>query len=131
MKLKINKTFILYVFSAGSSFVIDLLLFTLFNLSLENIIGNFSIILATVLARILSSFYNFLINSKFVFQKYSKQMIWKYYLLVIIQMMVSSFLVFIINSFLIKTFATLIKFFVDIILFIINYFVQKKWIFVN
>ncbi len=131
MKLKINKTFILYVFSAGSSFVIDLLLFTLFNLSLENIIGNFSIILATVLARILSSLYNFLINSKFVFQKYSKQMIWKYYLLVIIQMMVSSFLVFIINSFLIKTFATLIKFFVDIILFIINYFVQKKWIFVN
>ena len=131
MKLKINKTFILYVFSAGSSFVIDLLLFTLFNLSLENIIGNFSIILATVLARILSSFYNFLINSKFVFQKYSKQMIWKYYLLVIIQMMVSSFLVFIINSFLIKIFATLIKFFVDIILFIINYFVQKKWIFVN
>ena len=130
MKLKINKTFILYVFSAGSSFVIDLLLFTLFNLSLENIIGNFSIILATVLARILSSFYNFLINSKFVFQKYSKQMIWKYYLLVIIQMMVSSFLVFIINSFLIKTFATLIKFFVDIILFIINYFVQKKLIFV-
>ena len=64
MKLKINKTFILYVFSAGSSFVIDLLLFTLFNLSLENIIGNFSIILATVLARILSSLYNFLINSK-------------------------------------------------------------------
>ena len=100
-------------------------------IGLENIIGNFSIILATVLARILSSFYNFLINSKFVFQKYSKQMIWKYYLLVIIQMMVSSFLVFIINSFLIKTFATLIKFFVDIILFIINYFVQKKWIFVN
>ena len=129
MKLKINKTFILYVFSAGSSFAIDLLLFTLFNFSLENIIGNFSIILATVLARILSSLYNFLINSKFVFQKYSKQMIWKYYLLVIIQMMVSSFLVFIINSFLIKTFATLIKFFVDIILFIINYFVQKKVIF--
>lgn len=129
MKLKINKTFILYVFSAGSSFLLDLLLFTVFNIGLGHIIGNFSIILATILARVLSSLYNFAINSKMVFKKYSKKMFFQYYLLVIIQMCVSSILVFIINTFIIKVFATVIKFFVDIILFIINYFIQKEVIF--
>lgn len=129
MNLKINKTFILYVFSAGSSFVFDLLLFTIFNMWLHNFLGNLSIIVATILARILSSLYNFAINSKVVFKKYDHKMIWQYYLLVIIQMLVSSFLVFIINTFIIKTFATIIKFFVDIFLFIINYFIQKEVIF--
>lgn len=129
MKLKISKTFILYVFSAGSSFVLDLLLFTVFNMGLQHFCGNFSIILATILARILSSFYNFIVNSKLVFQKYSKSMLWQYYLLVIIQMFVSSFLVFIINTFIINVFATIIKFFVDLFLFIVNYFIQKEVIF--
>lgn len=129
MKLKINKTFILYVFSAGSSFVLDLLLFTIFNVCLGNIIGTFSIILATIFARILSSLYNFAINSKVVFKKNSKKMFLQYYLLVIIQMCVSGFLVFIINTFIINVFATVIKFFVDVTLFIINYFIQKEVIF--
>ena len=129
MKLKINKTFILYVFSAGSSFVLDLLLFTIFNVCLGNIIGTFSIILATIFARILSSLYNFAINSKVVFKKNSKKMFLQYYLLVVIQMCVSGFLVFIINTFIINVFATVIKFFVDVTLFIINYFIQKEVIF--
>lgn len=129
MKLKINKTFILYVFSAGSSFVLDLLLFTIFNVCLGNIIGTFSIILATIFARILSSLYNFAINSKVVFKKNSKKMFLQYYLLVVIQMCVSGFLVFIINTFVINVFATVIKFFVDVTLFIINYFIQKEVIF--
>ncbi len=129
MKLKINKTFILYVFSAGSSFALDLLLFTIFNVCLGNIIGTFSIILATIFARILSSLYNFAINSKVVFKKNSKKMFLQYYLLVVIQMCVSGFLVFIINTFIINVFATVIKFFVDVTLFIINYFIQKEVIF--
>lgn len=129
MKLKINKTFILYIFSAGSSFVLDLLLFTIFNVCLGNIIGTFSIILATIFARILSSLYNFAINSKVVFKKNSKKMFLQYYLLVVIQMCVSGFLVFIINTFIINVFATVIKFFVDVTLFIINYFIQKEVIF--
>lgn len=129
MKLKINKTFILYIFSAGSSFVLDLLLFTIFNVCLGNIIGTFSIILATIFARILSSLYNFAINSKVVFKKNSKKMFLQYYLLVVIQMCVSGFLVFIINTFVINVFATVIKFFVDVTLFIINYFIQKEVIF--
>lgn len=127
--IKRNKTFFVYVLSAGSSFFIDLLLFTIFNALFSKFLGYGSIIVATVLARILSSLYNFLINSKYVFKKYSKKMLIEYYVLVIIQMMLSSTLVYLINKFLFDTFATIIKFFVDIILFIVNYFIQKLIIF--
>ena len=56
-------------------------------------------------------------------------MLFKYYILVIIQMFVSSVMVYVINKYLVDTFAVIIKFFVDIILFIINYFIQKVVIF--
>ena len=127
--IKRNKTFFVYVLSAGSSFFKDLLLFTIFNALLSKFLGYGSIIVATILARILSSFYNFLINSKYVFKKYSRKMLVEYYVLVIIQMLLSSTLVYLINRFLFDTFATIIKFFVDIILFIVNYFIQKLIIF--
>ena len=85
--------------------------------------------MATIFARILSSLYNFALNSKIVFKKYSTKMFFKYYALVIIQMCVSCILVYFINKYLINAFATLIKFVVDIVLFIINYFIQKKIVF--
>lgn len=91
--------------------------------------GYEAIIVATILARILSSLYNFVLNSKVVFKQYSRRMFFKYYVLVVIQMVVSSILVYFINRFLVNMFATVIKFFVDIGLFVINYFVQKKLVF--
>lgn len=127
--LEKNKTFIRFTFSAGSSFFLDLILFTVFNFVLGRFIGYEAILISTLLARIISSFYNFIINSKFVFEKYSKKAFLKYYGLVIIQMMLSGFIVYFINKFLIDTLAVFIKFVVDIILFIINYFVQKLFIF--
>lgn len=128
--LKNNKTFLYYIFSAGSSFFLDLLLFTIFNIFFSVFLGYEAIFLATICARVLSSLYNFVINSKYVFQKYSKRMLIKYYILVIIQMLISSLLVYGVNKFLLDMFATVIKFFVDIILFIVNYFIQKKVIFI-
>lgn len=127
--IKRNKTFFTYVLSAGSSFFLDLLLFTIFNFILGKFLGYEAIFLATIFARILSSLYNFAINSKFVFKKYSKKMLVEYYILVVVQMLISSLLVYFINKFLFDTFATIIKFFVDIVLFIINYFIQKIIIF--
>lgn len=124
-----NKTFLYYVFSAGTSFALDLILFTIFNFAFKGIFGYEAIIMATIFARILSSLYNFALNSKIVFKKYSTKMFLKYYALVIIQMCVSCILVYFINKYLINTFATLIKFVVDIVLFIINYFIQKKIVF--
>lgn len=115
-----------YVFSAGSSFVIDLVCFTIFCLILKtNTIGVF---ISTVFARIISSSYNYFINSRIVFQNKNKKSIIMYFTLVVIQMIVSATLVNIIKN-AVKVFVTLIKFIVDMILFIINYIIQKEIVF--
>jgi len=125
--LKKYETFIKYLFVAGISFIIDICLFTLFN----NIL-NFQakIIIATIIARIISSFINYLLNNGIVFKSDEKKIktLVKYYILVVIQMFVSAFLVD--NLFkVIKIDATFIKIPVELILFICNYLIQKLLIF--
>lgn len=112
-----------YLFSSGSSFLIDLILFTFFNYMFKNIL------ISTVLARILSSLYNYLLNSRMVFKSYTKSSIFKYYILVIIQMFASAFLVSGISYILKGVNDTIIKFFVDVFIFVVNYFVQKEVVF--
>jgi len=112
-----------YIFSSGTSFLLDLLLFSIFNFFIDNII------LATVMARVLSSLYNYFMNSRIVFKNYTKSSIYKYYLLVVIQMFISAFLVSGISLVFKNINDTIIKFFVDIIIFIVNYFIQKEVIF--
>lgn len=121
-KIDINKV-IKYLFSSGSSFVIDIMLFTLFNYLFK------SILIATVIARIISSLYNYLVNSRVVFKSYTKTSIIKYYCLVVIQMFVSAFLVSAFSSLLVNVNDTIIKFFVDVFIFIVNYFIQKEVVF--
>ncbi len=128
--IKRNRIFIKYLFSSGSSFFLDLLLFSIFVILLNNYLSYSSIIVSTILARILSSLYNFFINSRYVFRKYNRKMILKYYILAIFQMFVSALLVYLINKYVIDIFATLIKIVVDIVLFIVNYFIQKNYIFI-
>lgn len=64
-----------YIFSAGSSFVLDLVLFTIINYGLLklSVKETTAIYLATILARIMSSIYNYMINSRIVFQNKSKK----------------------------------------------------------
>lgn len=123
--------FIKYFFSAGSSFVLDVVLFTLCNYLLSFFIGAISIIVSTVVARILSSLYNYYINSRIVFGEYNEKSIYKYYVLVAVQMLVSALLVYSLNCIFVNLSDTLIKIPVDIVLFIINYIVQNKMIFIN
>ena len=121
-KIDIKKIF-KYLFSSGSSFVIDIILFTLFNYLFENIL------IATIMARVISSLYNYLVNSRLVFKSYTKTSIIKYYCLVVIQMFVSAFLVSTISSWLANVNDTIIKFFVDVFIFVVNYFIQKEVVF--
>ena len=112
-----------YIFSSGTSFLLDLGLFTLFNYFFDNIV------VATIVARVFSSLYNYFMNSRLVFKNYSKTSIYKYYLLVVIQMFVSAFLVNSISSLFSNINDTIIKFFVDILIFVVNYFIQREVIF--
>ena len=124
--LKIYKLFLKYIVSATSSFVLDILFFSIFLRFLENF--RYDILIATILARILSSTYNFILNYKFVFNKGDKSSVVKYIALVIIQMFVSGYLVtFIVHNSLINE--TITKIIVDTIIFIVNFIIQREWVF--
>lgn len=127
-------TFIKYVFSAGISFLLDLGLFTLFSYLLKTFIKDYAIIVATISARVISSFINYHINRNSVFKRKSdgskidSKTFTKYVTLVIIQMLVSSFSVYALHG-LTGIHESLIKVPVECILFVVNYFVQKLFIF--
>lgn len=113
-----------YLLVAILSFILDIFLFNIFNHLWLNII------LATILARIISSTFNFLLNRNKVFKSSSKASIAliKYFSLVIIQMLVSAFSVDILAKFILIN-PTFIKIPVEFILFVCNYLIQKFLIF--
>lgn len=118
-----------YFFSSVTSFILDLILFSFFYNFLKNTFNLEAILLSTIIARIFSSLYNYWLNSKFVFKKNSKYSILKYYLLVLIQMIVSALTVYLINKKFYYIYPAIIKVIIDCLLFIINYLIQKKFIF--
>lgn len=128
--IKILNTFLKYSLVSIISFVIDVILFKIFFNIFERFTNNGLIVLATILARIVSSFVNFILNKKFSFNndnKISKTII-KYYTLCIIQMLTSGILVSLIYN-LLGTSEVVIKIIVDTVLFFINYRIQRNWIF--
>lgn len=126
----IYKIFLEYIISALSSFILDILLFTVF----VNIFPKFNlwliteIVVATILARIISSTYNFLINAKIVFKNKSKKSIIKYFIVVVIQMFISAFAVSELFK-LLEINSILLKVIIDTIIFIINFVIQREWVF--
>lgn len=129
IKHLIKKNFTKYIFVSITSFVVDIALFQVFNFFLAKIIEYEAIIISTILARILSSLYNYYFSSHLVFKKYNSVIFKRYFLLVIINMFSSSFLVYLINKHFIDTYAVIIKLVVDAVIFIVNYLIQKKVIF--
>lgn len=134
--LKRINVFIKYVGSAGLCYIIDLTLFAILSLSLQNIFPTKYILISTIFARLISSIVNFILNKSKVFNnqniktKDTLDLTLNYSLLVLIQMFMSA--VFSEITFkLIGSSLVLIKFIVDCIIFVVNYFIQKKYIFNN
>lgn len=126
--------FIKYILSSGISFVLDLSLFTIFSFILKsNGLGS-AVFFATILARIVSSLVNYFLNRNSVFKNNDKVMdtttFVKYYGLVIVQMLVSATLVSSIYD-ATHIHETLVKVPIEVILFLVNYFIQKRFIFNN
>ena len=122
----IYKLFFKYIFASISSFLLDLLLFYLFLKVFNNNVN--AAFISTICARILSSLYNYAINSKLVFKKKDKASLYKYILLVVIMMFVSAFVVNTIGKDH-KSQIMIIKIIVDIIIFLINFVIQREWVF--
>lgn len=119
-------TFLKYLLVSVISFVIDITFFSVFNHLFVN-----QIIKSTIFARIISSTINYLLNKKQVFKSEESNIktIIKYFSLVIIQMLISAFLVDNIYKIFKNINPTFIKIPVEFILFICNYLIQKIFIF--
>lgn len=128
--IRIYKLFVKYIFSAISSFALDIILFAIFMKVLPKSIA-YRIITSTILARVISSLYNYFVNSKLVFKKSKRSSIVKYFILVIIQMFASGFIVDALSKHVFSFYPTLIKIIVDSIIFIVNFFIQREWVFKN
>jgi len=136
--LKIMFQFVKYAQSSLISCAVDLLAFFIFLnlLSRHLFFSSWNIIFfSTVMARLISSALNFLLNKNIVF-KYSGKSVYKavlkYYLLCVVSMLLSGNLTAVLSyAFNISAAAvvTLIKVVVDIGLFVMNYYVQRKWVF--
>lgn len=128
---QIYKIFAKYVVISLSSFVVDITLFTMFLSAISSYITTDKILIATILARIISSLYNYYMNCKTVFHgQNSISTVFKYYLLAVLQMFISGLSVQFLEV-ACPTFinVVMLKLFVDTILFALNFYIQREWIF--
>ena len=130
--IRIYMTFGKFLFSSMSSSVLDLCLFSIFcalfksrDLHMLNYIT-----LSTVLARVLSAAYNYMINYKLVFESRGSilKTLSRYVLLAVCQMSLSALLVNIIYPY-IGGFETFVKIPVDIMLFFLSYVIQREFVY--
>lgn len=123
-----------YSLSSGASWVIDNGLFFLLKTLLGGWAGAFADSLCVAIARVFSSFFNFNANRSFVFRSegsYGKALL-RYYCLAAPVMLCSAGLLTLADRLLGITaplLSTLVKIVIDTLLFLISYFVQKKWVF--
>lgn len=120
------QTFIKYIFFAITSFLLDICLFKIIYIVRNNII------IASYLARLVSSVYNYLVNKKIVFSYNKKRdnSFIKYFVLAVLNITLSGVLVtFVYDK--MSFDVTLIKISIDTLIFVINYFIQKILIFKN
>lgn len=127
--IKIYVIFFKYIFSSIISFFVDIVIYKIaFDLLIHHL-ANYAIITATVIARVISSLVNYRINKNKVFKSSSNKSIIKYYILCIIQMIISASLVEVIYNLLNRNHEVLIKLAIDSIIFLINFKIQKEWVF--
>lgn len=131
--IKIYGVILKFGLSSLVAALIDLGMFTLFSflLGLYGVPDTYLIFIATVLARIVSSLCNYLINRKLVFRSGDRNAIIRYYILCCIQMLVSASLVSLVNHLFIADVGgkTIIKAIIDTLLFFISFRIQKEWVF--
>ena len=125
---------VLYTFSSVVSWAVDTAGFYLLNLLLRPLLGVYTEPVCNVLARVVSSLFNFHVNYKLVFrssQPYGQAM-QRYYFLAVPQLAVSTVLVTLFCRLLkvdAANGATAVKIVVDGCLFVASFFIQKYWVF--
>ena len=130
----LGKKFIKYIFASLTSFVIDIILFTVFNHLFKGMIpDNYLIQFSTICARIISATYNYTVNYFLVFRSRAGKAtsLIKYAVLAFVQMQASAWSVAGICFLLPMVSNTLIKCIVDTLLFILSYSIQQRFVFAS
>lgn len=130
--IRIYAIFGKFLFSSLSSSVVDIVLFTMFCFLLKSMsMGAWHITIATVLARIISATYNYLLNYKIVFKskEHHGMAAGKYTLLAFVQMACSAGLVSLLYNLTGGFSEILIKICVDICLFFVSFQIQREFIY--
>ena len=137
--IRIYKVFLKFMLSSLSSFLIDIFLYWILGYALRPLLPDSLVIpffgmsalilMRTVISRLLSSLYNFFINKHQVFKNDSRSpmIIVKYYILCVVQLLLSALLVNHLLTFI--TYSTLRKCIIDTILFAISFQIQREWVF--
>ena len=125
----IGKKFFKFIISSLSSCVLDLSLFSLFIKLLPE--ATFCVALSTILARVISASYNYVINYLIVFNSTKKKALSavKYLSLAITIMLLSAALTTFGATFFTFVPKLLIKVVVDFILFLLSFYIQRKYVF--
>lgn len=130
--IRIYSLILKYLMSSLSSFVVDIVLFSIFVSLLHGLLKNYYIVIATYLAKAFSCTYGYFINKTIVFENRGKPVITaiKFFSLCIIQSSCSGFITMIV---VIMTHwnEVLCKIIVDTALFFVSFQIQNRWIFVN
>lgn len=134
--IKIYKVIFKYMFSSLAASLIDLLMFTIF-LAISNdfLEAKVAILVSTILARVISSLANCMINKAVVFKSNNSmgKVLVRYYILCVCQTAVSYFGVAGLTKLLgigkIAILVTIVKMIVDTILFFLSYRIQKGWVY--
>lgn len=123
--IRIYKMFFKYLSLPLSNYLLDIIIFSyLFN----TLTINGKILGATIIARLISSIYNYIISKNYKFKHKSTDFFVKYYSLVLVQMFMSGcFTTWIMSLGDFNVY--LVKIIVDIIIFIINIYMQNEIIF--
>lgn len=133
--MKIYRVFGKFFLVSMSSFLLDMLLFQICIFAFKNTVlgdGEKYIVLSTVLARVFSSIYNYMLNTKIVFKSkaFMGRSVIRYYTLAFAQMLCSSYGVVLLYNIL-GWKEVGIKIIVDVSLFFISFLVQREWVFKN
>ncbi|MBQ8043371.1 MAG: bifunctional glycosyltransferase family 2/GtrA family protein, partial [Clostridia bacterium] len=123
--------FFKFVLVSLLSFVLDIVAFAILSkMVFENLNVATATLAATIVARVVSSAFNYNMNKNVVFKSdnNSNTTVFKYYALCVVQMFVSWLLV--VNAYeLIGFDTTVLKVVVDTVLFLVSYQIQRRWIF--
>lgn len=125
----IYKIFLLYGLSGGASFALDIGLYSLFIYFWKDDAPEMFIIFATIAARVLSSLFNYFVNRHKVFGQGSRKSFLRYYILAAFIMAASAGSVHLLYSEWLGRGEIVLKVFVDVILFIFGFIVQRAWVF--